>query len=436
MSLRPSQRLVGLLALLFVLTLLAPWVPSLEVLILGASVCLALASIADAALPAWRRPPQVERILPRRWPVGRSQTVTLRIAAAEARLAFIEVIDDVPQIGPTQNLHASFTLPDEGWIEHRYSLQPETRGTARFGLAEALLQSPLGLWQLRKSCGEADEIQVVPDHGPALRRTLETLAYRVSPSGTRRRPMRGQGTSFHQLREYRDGDLPQQIDWKATAKRRQIISREYEQERDQRILIALDRGRRMRAYDHGRTMFDRALDASLVLSYLALRQGDTVGMLGFSGPIDALPAVKGPKALSQLLQHVQSWQPGDAPSDFAEAARNVLTHEPRRTLLVLITNLRGEDVDELVRAIHSLRSRHLVVVASLGEAVVHEQLRLPANDFDSARISSAAALVLENRRRAIDAVTQAGAWIVDSTATALPETLARTYLDAKRIGAL
>ncbi len=436
MSLRPTIRLVGLGAVPLVLALATAVHPGFGTGSALAGTLIAVAGLLDALLPGWRTPPEMERKLSRRWPVGHPQTVVLRITTGAARSAPITLIDDAPPIGPTTGNEFRIQLEPDRWSEHGYTLVPQQRGVAQFGPAEVLLTSRLGLWELRRTCGTAESVQVVPDHGPALRRTLQTLAYRVSPRGSRRRPRRGQGTSFHQLREYRDGDLPQQIDWKATAKRRQLVSREYEEERDQRVFLALDRGRRMRAHDGPRTLFDRALDATLVLAYIALRQGDSVGLVGFSGPIEALPSVKGPKGLPLLFGHVQGWQPNDSPSDFAEAAHNVLTRESRRTMLILITNLRGEDADELARAVHSLRRRHLVVVASMREASVDAQLHGSADDFDAARDSAAAALVLEDRRQAIDAIQRAGALTLDTTAADLPTALSEVYLDAKRGGLL
>jgi uncharacterized protein (DUF58 family) len=435
-SLRPTSRLLALMGGVLLLSLATGAAPMLRPLLQGALALIAVVALLDAMRPGWSRAPELARRLSGHWSVGHHQKIVLSVKTASARPGSIQLIDDAPQIGPVDGLPLSLEMRAGQTTEVSYGLLPNVRGEALFGPAEVLLTSPLGLWAKRRTCGMHESIMVVPDHGPALRMTLQSLAHRISPTGTRRRPRRGQGTSFHQLREYRDGDLPQQIDWKASSKRHQLISREYEEERDQRVLIALDRGRRMCARDGQRTLFDRALDASLVLAYVALRQGDSVGLLGFSGPVDALPPAKGRGALPRLFGHVQAWQPSDAPSDFAEAARNVLTRESRRTLLVLITNLRGEDSNELVRAVRSLQGRHLVVVASVREATTDSQLEQPAKDLQSALSSCSAALVLEERRQALEAVSRAGALTIDTTAKELPTALAEAYLGAKRSGAL
>lgn len=436
MSLRPTTRLLSLWLGLLVLTLGLGAAPELRPVLLGATALSVVTALYDALRPGWSHAPKLTRTLAARWPVGHQQTIVLHISCDSARPGCVQLIDDAPQVGPLEGLPLSLELRAGQITEVSYRLLPNVRGEAHFGPAEVLLTSPLGLWARRRKCGSPESVQVVPDHGPALRLTLQSLAHRISPTGTRRRPRRGQGTSFHQLREYRDGDLPQQIDWKASSKRHQLISREYEEERDQRVLIALDRGRRMRAEDGQRTLFDRALDASLVLAYVALRQGDSVGLLGFSGPVDALPPAKGRGALPRLFGHVQDWQPTDAPSDFGEAARNVLTRESRRTLLVLITNLRGEDSDELLRAVRSLQGRHLVVVASVREASTDRQLKSSVQELKSALTSCSAALLLEERRQALEAVSRAGALTIDCSAAELPTALAEAYLGAKRSGAL
>ena len=108
----------------------------------------------------------------------------------------------------------------------------------------------------------------------------ETASRAVGAHVKRRR---GEGTDFHQMRDYRVGDSLRQVDWKATARMRRLISREYQDERNQHLLMVIDTGRRMLARDGELSHFDHVLNAALVVSYLALRQGDAVGLLASGG---------------------------------------------------------------------------------------------------------------------------------------------------------
>ena len=101
--------------------------------------------------------------------------------------------------------------------------------------------------------------------------------------GAHLRRRRGEGTEFQQLREYRLGDSLRQIDWKATQRARKLISRDYQDERNQQVMLLVDTGRRMLARDDGLSHFDHVLNAALLVAYIALRQGDVVGLLAAAG---------------------------------------------------------------------------------------------------------------------------------------------------------
>lgn len=123
----------------------------------------------------------------------------------------------------------------------------------------------------------------LPDFARLYGAELMAVDHWLNQIGVRGGQRRGLGLEFHQLREFRDGDTLRQIDWKATARKRTPIAREYQDERDQQILFLLDCGRRMRSQDGDLSHFDHALNASLLLAYVALRQGDAVGAMTFAG---------------------------------------------------------------------------------------------------------------------------------------------------------
>src|SRR5690606_41328078 len=177
---------------------------------------------------------------------------------------------------------------------------------------------------------------------------------------------RGLGLEFHQLREFRDGDTLRQIDWKATARKRTPIAREYQDERDQQIVVLLDCGRRMRSQDDELAHFDHALNACLLRSYVALRQGDAVGLATFAGEQDRYVApLKGQAHISNLLNAVYTLDSTHRPADYAAAVNALLARQRRRALVVLVTNLRDEDDEELLGAVKRLGKQQRVLIASL-----------------------------------------------------------------------
>lgn len=397
---------------------------------------LVLVALADLAMPRWRQPVRAERTAPATVAVGVEFSSTLEIVNDTPSPRVAEVFDGLPEHVTSDDFPALLELPAGGGLLHAARLRAERRGTLRFRDLHVRLRSPLGLWSVRRRLDLGGELTVLPNYRPVVRYSLLAVAHRQEQSGIRRRPRRGQGTSFHQLRDYREGDLPQQIDWKATARRRELISREYEEERDQRVVLLLDRSRRMSVRAGETSLLDHALNASLLLSYVALEQGDRVSALGFSGEPDWIPPVRGRSGMKSILFGTYDWETSSAPSDFFDAAKRTLVLERRRALVVMMTSLHGEDAAELERAVGSLSRRHLVVVANLRDPMVDETLQSPARGREGTLAALGAAHHKETLRGAVARLRERGLRVIDVTPEELPTHLATAYLDVKQSGAL
>ena len=159
---------------------------------------------------------------------------------------------------------------------------PERRGAHDFGDVELRLASPLRLFARHRRVPAAQRIRAYPNVRAIARYQMLAAQTRTGQLGVRRRPRRGAGLEFQELREYRPGDALRQIDWKATARLKKTISREYRDERDQRVVFLLDCGSRLHAVDGERSHFDAAVDAVLLAAHVAVKQGDAVGLLDAS----------------------------------------------------------------------------------------------------------------------------------------------------------
>ena len=159
---------------------------------------------------------------------------------------------------------------------------------------------------------------------------------RLSQIGVLQRRRRGQGLEFHQLRDYRQDDSPRQIDWSATARARRLIAREYQDKRDQQIVLVLDCGQRMRARDGAMSHFDHALNALLLLAYVALRQGDAVGVGTFAHDRPRfLPPRKSIATVSALMHGLFDLQPSLQTPDYLGAATALGRRLTKRALIVI-----------------------------------------------------------------------------------------------------
>jgi uncharacterized protein (DUF58 family) len=283
--------------------------------------------------------------------------------------------------------------------------------------------------------------RVYPDFGQVARYAWLAGNHRLQEIGIKTYQQRGEGTDFKQLAEYRYGDSVRRIDWKATQRLGKPIVREFQDERDQCIMVLIDCGRRMRADDPGQTAgtshFDQVLNAVMLLSYVALKQGDAVGALSFgtvAGGERWFTPRKGLHALNALMAEFFNVQPSPTHSDYVSAAQDVLRRQPRRALVVVITNFRDEDSNELAHALRLLRSRHLVLLASLRERIVRELIGQPVTSAQAALEIGSAHLYAQARRDAFNRLAARDALMVDAEPQQLGVELVNRYRAAKRAG--
>jgi uncharacterized protein (DUF58 family) len=197
----------------------------------------------------------------------------------------------------------------------------------------------------------------------------------------------------------------------------------------------------MRADDRTETIgsshFDQVLNAVMLLSYVALKQGDAVGAMTFGTPIGqerTFAPRKGAQTLDALMGELYSVQPTPTHSDYVAAAQTLLRRYPKRALVIVITNFRDEDSSELSQALKLLRSRHLVLLASLRERVVGELIRQPMNTGEAVLDVASAHLYEQSRRDAFVKLSARDALMVDAEPERLGIELVNRYHAVKRAG--
>jgi len=401
-------------------------------------LCLPLALWILADLRASRRIPSLEvvRTHAGAWTQGRRGAVGIRIRHPGGRPLSGEIFDHHPPGWEMDGLPVRLGLGPGEEAVFEYHLRPVDRGTAVFHPPEILVDSPSRLWRARIRPGQTESVQVFPDLGILRSRDLGGRVALAGPGALLRR-LRGEGTEFHQLREYRQGDSLRSIDWKATARQGRPVSREYREERDQQVVVLLDAGRRMASRDGSQSHFDHCLQAVLRLSWTAARQGDSVGLLCFSDKLRTWVAPgKGRLAQDRILAAAHDLQPDDAPPDFLMAAESLRARVRRRALVVLVTSLEEEDASTLHQALSLIGSRHLVLCASLREAALDRTLDHPPRDFADARTQAAVVQLLQRRHEAIARLGIPSRLLLESSPRSLHQDLAQRYLGIKQSGRL
>ncbi|MFT4647397.1 MAG: hypothetical protein ACI9X4_000609 [Glaciecola sp.] len=441
---RPGPNLIRALVIMAVATFLVAgviyaWPVNAVWLLPGlGAVCVALLTLValEALLPGWKRIPKVERTGPSTFALGKTQELQVYLECQSRRAQNVEVWEDVPTHSTCEGLPIVCRLEPGLQQARGYRLRFDRRGDTPLGLLHLRLNSPWGFWQRVVRVGEPWNVRVHPDFAPVVRYSLLALQGRTSASGVRRKRRRGTGLDFHQLRDFREGDLQRSIDWKATSRRNKLIVREYQEERDQRVAFLVDCGQRMRAVDQGLPLLDHCLNALLLVAYVALRQGDSVAIGSFGGQNTWMPPVKGTGGMPAVLSAVYNFQATRQVSDFEGAARLLLRRQQRRSMVVILSHLRPEDRDDLVASSNLLSKRHLVLVASLRERSVDAILDKPVKSHEDALNYASACLYVEQRSALIRELRALGIQALDLLPEELPVALASEYLDVKAAGRL
>lgn len=417
--------LLGLAVSLGMLPLSAWWL---------AAALLALVLLADARQLLRQPTPDIARELAEVLPLGIEIPVQLQLQSPRAQR--LDVFDHLPGEWPAHGLPQRLALLPGQATLLTYRTRAGRRGSACFDGVDLRLHSRWRLWRQLRHAGPVQQVRVYPDFMPLARLALHGAEQASQLVGAHLQRRRGEGTDFHQMRDYRQGDSLRHIDWKATTRAGRLVSRQYQDERNQQLVLLLDTGQRMLAEDDGRSHFDDALNASLLLAWLALRQGDAVALAAHGGPSRWVPGQRGPAHLEKLLRAAHDLHPSEDPTDFLEAAGTLAHRQRRRALVVLVTNLREEDHADVLAAVDLLRQRHLVCVASLREEVLTRMLVPDRDDPGSARDAAAAAQYLARREALYQALRRHRVDVIDASPAELPAALVSHYLQRKRAGIL
>lgn len=437
--------ITGALAALMLAALLAGMrVAPLTALAMAMVLLLAVAMAADCWWTgrAWERaPPELRRNMPVAMAIGARCEVTLLFENPGARAWDILVFDHPGAPLEFTALPARVRLPPRSVSNYSYPVTPAGRGDASFDRAEVRVRSLLGLVWLRRRVGTRELRRVYPDFAQISRYAWLAGDRRLAELGVKTWQRRGEGTDFKQLTEYRPGDPIRHIDWKATLRARRPIVREFQDERDQNVLLLLDCGRRMRADEQAGSggHFDQVLNATVLLAYVALRQGDAVGVQTFAVPAGSerhIPPAKGNRALNRLMASLYDLQPTLTQPDYLGAAGAVLRSLRRRSLIVIVTNFRDEDSAELGQALQLLRTRHLVLLASVRERALREIAEQPITDHDSVLQIATAQLFTQQRRAAFQRLAAGHSLMVDAEPDRLGVALVNQYRTAKAAGVI
>jgi uncharacterized protein (DUF58 family) len=374
------------LALAVLLALGAAWLPggmafsiTLTLLLTGA-VLADIVFIPRAALAIRRQVPPVLR-------QAQAFQVELSFISQGEHTASFQVVDSPPVefSGHDGAAPIALRLRPRQEVTRSYQLKSYRRGSFEFGPVFYRATGPLGFIQRQGSVNLPQNVQVLPDLTGEGSRDLRLALAGAWQTGRRKFPRRGEGSEFESLREHQHDDDFRRIDWKASARRGKLITRHYETERDQRLMILLDTGRLMSPRIGPYRKLDYAINAAMHLAQVALQKGDLVGYAIFNDELQAFAEPK--KGIAQIAQFVRAvtpLQPTRYESDYAAVFHQVLKRCSRRTLVVCFTDLGDtQSAKSLLQGALPLVPRHLPVMITVSNSEILAVTRaVPATEFE------------------------------------------------------
>ncbi len=332
------------------------------------------------------------------------------------------------------------TLPARSRLVLEYTLRARRRGAFSISATHIRVGSRLGFWHRHLVYPVESVINVYPDMQQLSQYAMLARTDRLNLLGVRRTRRIGQDHEFERLRDYTIDDNYKHIDWRATARRRKLTVRDYQSSQSQRIIFLLDCGRMMTNQAAGLSLLDHGLNSLLMLAYVALRQGDSVGLIAFSDRVHGfVPPRAGMNQMNRLLHASFDRFPTLVESRYDLAFRYLASHCRKRSLVVLITNVIDEvNTNQIERYLSNLVGRHLPLGVllrdhSLFDAVQYDPSQSPLESKADKRFwrAAAAADILSWRKQVLTDLEGKGVLSLDVFPETMTAPLVNRYLEIK-----
>ena len=431
---RPSRIGYGLLGALPLLCALAAGDGLGALLCLLAIIAVSTLLAADALLCPTHEI-EVHRHHPQRIPIGAPAQVKLEVRNKGPKSLSIRLEDT-----PSPELRAgsssfSLTLEAEGSLQLSYELHPDRRGRFSWSGCWIERRGRFALCYRSYQIPNPSTLAVTPDIRP-LRLQRGGQAALARWTGRHRSRRRGTGTEMESLREAITGDDPRLIDWKATARRQRLISRNLELERNRQVVFLIDAGRWMGAAAGDLTKLDYAINATLFSASTAIRYGDRVGALCFSDHISSWhPPARGPRTLPRLLEDLNHLKAATVEPDYLLAFRTLAKKLRRRSLMILLSDLSDPGTGAaLLRSISVITRRHVVLCLHLIDPELEAASRTRPKCWHDLALRAVSDSLLDEREEVVRSLMAAGAHVVSTRPEELALCVVERYLELKGRG--
>ncbi len=429
----PHQPLVLLVTVPSVLSLALMSVGSLFVPLLAIDAGIVALAVVDLLSLPRLGSFLAERQMLRAASLKKPHPVQLTITNRSRRSHAVWVRDGVPMPLVAEPVDQLVRLKPRSRSTLRYVIKAARRGAFSLSAVHLRVRSRLGLWQRYFDYPLEAELNVYPDMKQLSEYGVLARTNRLSLVGVRRTRKIGQDNEFERLRDFSRDDNYKHIDWRSTARRTKLTVKDFQANQSQRLLFLVDCGRMMAGEAAGLSLLDHSLNAMLMLSYVALKQGDSVGLICFSDEIhNFVPPAGGMNQMNRLLHASFDRFPRMVESRYDEAFLYLAARCRKRALVVLITNLIDEvNSNQVERYLTSFVGRHLPLGVLLRDRQLFEAADNPSPNEKTVYRAAAAAEILIWRHQVLSDLTSKGVLSLDVFPEDLTAPLVNSYLNIK-----
>ncbi len=373
-----------------------------------------------------------------KWSNGDENPVTIR-ARSDYRIPLrVRVLDELPPQLQERSLDLQTAIASKGHAQLRYVVLPLTRGAYAFGAINVLVRTSLGLAERRYKQEQGRQIAVYPSYIHLRKYELMAEADPFSAAGVRKVRRSAQRSEFEQIRDYIPGDDRRTVNWKATARRAKLMVNQYQDEKAQQIVSLIDTGRTMKMPFGGLTLLDRAINATLVLSDIALKKDDKAGVITYSNTVHSvLPPARDNGWMHRVMELLHAQHTDFAETDMEALYAKVKRVLPTRSLLVVYTNY--ESLNAMGRQLPYLQllSRaHLVAVVIFRNTELDQLLLRPDRDTMDVYIKAITTKFIHEKELIAKELERHGVLTILTAPDQLSTSVLNKYLEVKARGLL
>lgn len=426
----PSVRLIIAAAVASSLFLAGAIFPPLAAGGLVYVLLLCLWALVDALLLPRARRVTVSRTVPERISLAAPTRVVLEVHNGSRRRVEIRLSADLPEPfrAEPDECAGVFDPGARRLLESRVIAQ--RRGRYRLSRIDVRVLPAGGLFYRQFRLDLPQEVHVYPNLVNLKRHELLVRRGLTREEGLARLRQIGQGMEFESLRQYVPGDDLSRVEWKTTAKRRQLIVKNYQPERRQSVLCAIDVGRATAGEFHGISRLDYLINAALMLAYVVLRQGDWFSLAAFSDRIESyLPPTRGIKNIDRVARALYQLEPRLVESDYSSACRFLGLKNRKRSLICLMTDVIDQQASgEILAYMARFARRHLPLAVTLADPEIVQAAECPLRQMSDPFDKAIALDVQAARKAALTAMRRRGVEVLDVPPTSLTVDLINRYL--------